>query len=70
MNINLVTPKSKNEQSSSFSKSPMEEGEKSPHYNPNETEMQRMIRKNKIARGWSDVVGTPDFDREPNPKTL
>ena len=48
----------------------MEEGEKSPHYNPNETEMQRMIRKNKIARGWSDVVSTPDFDREPNPKTL
>ena len=62
MNVNLITPKATKERKISQTKSPIQDSEKSDHSNPNESEMQKMIRKNKIARGWSDMVGTPDFD--------
>ena len=68
MNVNLITPKAKKEERSSFSISPIHESSKSPHNDPNESEMQRMIRKKKIDRGWTDIVGTPDFN--PNPKSM
>jgi hypothetical protein len=68
MNVNLITPKAEKEESSSFTKSPYQVSEMTPNNNANESEMQKMIRKNKISRGWTDMVSTPDFD--PDPKSM